>query len=178
MTISDLGSIASILSAVAVLGTLVYLARQVKQGNMLARAQARQRMVEQTNEELYQWMNNPDLRDCFTKAGPLTREEHGKLHYFLIAAMRQREWEWFQFRDGVISEEVYRAYHEVIGLHLGIERTRAWWRTVGRIGFNPEFVTVVDALLAGRPPITYFEDILAFDTTTREPSVKEPPIRT
>ena len=37
--------------------------------------------------------------------------------------MRQREWEWFQFKDGVIDRAVYCAYHEVIALHLGGSRT-------------------------------------------------------
>jgi len=164
MTISDLGSIANLLSAIAVLATLIYLARQVKQGNMLARSQARQRMVEQANAELYAWKDDPALRESFAKPTPLCREEQGKMHYFLLGAMRAREWEWFQFRDGVIEKEVYCAYHEVIALHLGVPRTRRWWGTVGRIGFNPEFVTEVDAFLADKPFLTYFEDILSFDT--------------
>lgn len=163
MTINDLGSVANILSAIAVLATLIFLSVQVRQANMLARAQARERMVEQTNEELYQWMGDSMLRECFAKPELLTREEHGKVHYFLLAAMRQREWEWFQYKDGIIKQDVYRAYQEVIGLHLGVPRTRHWWSTVGRVGFNPAFVAEVDALLADRPPITYFEDILTYD---------------
>jgi hypothetical protein len=172
MTLSDLGSIANLLSAIAVLATLVYLARQVKQGNMLARSQARERMVEQANEELYAWMNDPVLRESFAKPTRLSREEQGKMHYFLLAAMRAREWEWFQFRDGVIKEDVYRAYHEVIALHLGVLRTRHWWSSVGRIGFNPEFVAEVDAFLADKPFLTYFEDILTFDRS--KPAGKAP----
>lgn len=164
MSLSDLGSIANILSAIAVLATLIYLARQVKQGNMLARAQARQRMVEQTNEELYQWMSDPGLRACFTK-DELSGDEQAKMHYFLLAAMRQREWEFFQYQDGVIGEDVYKAYHGVIALHLGIPRTRRWWATVGRIGFNEHFVNTVDAFLARKKTISYFEDIMRFDTT-------------
>jgi hypothetical protein len=85
------------------------------------------------------------------------------VHYFLLAAMRQREWEWFQYKDGVIKKDVYAAYHEVIGLHLGIPKTRRWWKTVGRIGFNSSFVTEVDALLASRPITNYFEEIRVFD---------------
>lgn len=45
MTLTDLGTIANLLSAIAVLGTLIYLSRQVKQGNLLAKAHARQRMA-------------------------------------------------------------------------------------------------------------------------------------
>jgi hypothetical protein len=94
------------------------------------------------------------------------------MHYFLIAAMRQREWEWFQFKDGVIKKDVYEAYHGVIALHLGVDRTRRWWRTVGRIGFNPQFVADVDAFLAKQPTTTYYEDIANFDAPAATP---EPP---
>jgi hypothetical protein len=163
MTLSDLGSIASFLSAIAVLATLIYLSRQVKQGNMFARAQSRQWMVEQAQGEFHLWMENATLRACFVKP-ELAAEEQELLHYFLLSAMRQREWEWFQYKDGVIKEDVYRAYHEVIGLHLGIARTRRWWSTVGRIGFNPAFVAEVDALIADRPTHSYFEDIRRYDT--------------
>jgi hypothetical protein len=164
MTLSDLGTIANVLSAIAVLGTLIYLSRQVKQGNLLAKAHARQRMVEQTNEELYALANDAVLRECFVKAAELSREEQGKLHFFLIAAMRQREWEWFQHRDGVIDETVAKAYFGIIALHLGIPRTRYWWRTIGRVGFNSDFVAEVDAFIADQPPTTYFEDTITFDT--------------
>lgn len=177
MSLSDLGSIANLLSAIAVLATLIYLAQQVRQGNLLAKAQARQRMVEQTNEELYQWMSDPALRDCFVKE-ELTPEEQAKMHYFLLAAMRQREWEWFQFQDGVIDLEVYRAYHEVVALHLGIPRTRRWWATVGRIGFDAHFVAEVDAFLASRRTVTYFEDIMRFDRRPDADAVRPFPSRT
>ena len=166
MTISDLGSIANLLAAVGVIVTLIYLSRQVKQGNLLAKAQARQRMVEQAHDELYQWKNDPHLRGCFTKKTELSTEEQETVHYFLLAAMRAREWEWFQYKDGVIKKDVYQAYHEVIALHLGIPRTRRWWQTVGRIGFNPSFVAEVDSLLVKRPLTDYFEQIGKFD---REP---------
>jgi hypothetical protein len=164
MTINDLGAIGDFVGAIAVVVTLIYLARQVQQANMLAKAQARQRMAEQAQEELYQWMNNPDLRVSFLAATKLSPEAQAKLHFFLLSAMRQREWEWFQYKDGVIGQDVYQAYHEVISLHLGIPRTRTWWRSVGRIGFNPTFVAEVDAFLENRPLVEkYYEDIRRFD---------------
>ena len=164
MTLGDLGIIANLLSAIAVLGTLLYLSRQVKQGNLLAKAHARQRMVEQTNEELYALATDANLRECFVKTTELSREEQGRLHFFLIAAMRQREWEWFQHRDGVIEESVAKSYFGIIALHLGTPRTRHWWSTIGRIGFNSDFVAEVDRFIADSPPTTYFEDIMSFDS--------------
>jgi hypothetical protein len=172
MTINDLGTIANLLAAIGVLVTLIYLSRQVRQGNMLAKYQARQHMVEQAHDELYRWSNDPQLRGCFAKrTAPLSVDERETVHYFLLAAMRQREWEWFQYKDGVIGKDVYEAYLEVIGLHLGIPLTRRWWQTVGRIGFNKEFVSAVDAFLVQRPVTDYFEQIRKFD---REPDTPVP----
>ena len=163
MTIGDIGSIANLLAALGVLATLIYLSRQVRQGNALARSQARQRMVEQTCEELYVWKNDPVLRQCFTKKDALSENEHGVLHYFLVSAMRQREWEWLQFKDGSITQDVYQAYHGVIALHLGVPRTRKWWQTVGRAGFDHDFVKEVDEFLVGRPLTDYYEKLIRFD---------------
>lgn len=163
MSIEDIGSVANLLAAMGVLLTLIYLARQVRQGNLLARAQVRQRMADQAHNELYEWKHDPALRACFIKKEPLTPDEQELVHYFLLAAMRAREWEWFQYMDGVISRDVYEAYHGVIALHLGIPRTRGWWQTVGRIGFDARFAAVVDELLARQPLTDYFEQIRAYD---------------
>lgn len=169
MSLSDLASIGSFVSGLAVLISLIFLYRQIKQANLLARSQARQRMVEQTQEELYRWMDNSDLPEAFLRTTTLSGGAQAKLHFFLVAAMRQREWEWFQYKDGVIGTDVYQAYHGVIGLHLGVPLTRRWWETVGRVGFNPAFVVEVDAFLAGRPLAEqYFEDIRRFDAVRPE----------
>jgi len=164
MTLGDLASIGNIIAAVAVVFSLLYLSRQVRQANLFAKSQVRQRMVEQTHEELYVLVNNPDLREAWRRSAKLSAETQSKLAFFLAAAMRQREWEWFQYKDGVIERTVYCAYHEVIAFHLGSPRTRNWWATVGRLGFNPDFVAEVDALLADRPLTDdYFEKIRCFD---------------
>ena len=165
MTLNYIVSFGNIVAAIAVVASLFYLSRQVRLANLFAKSQVRQRMVEQGTEELYMLVNNPDLRDAWRPGVKLSGEAQSKLSFFLSAAMRQREWEWFQYRDGIINQEIYRAYHEVIGFHLGAPRTRNWWATVGRLGFNSEFVTEVDALLANRPLTDdYFEKIRCFDS--------------
>jgi hypothetical protein len=163
MTLNDISSIANLLAATGVLITLIYLARQVRQGNLLAKFQVRQHMVQQAQAELYQWARDASLRNSFVTAEPLSAHELEVMHYFLIAAMRQREWEWFQYKDRIIKKDVYEAYHGVIALHLGVERTRRWWRTVGRVGFNAAFVADVDSFLAATPTTTYFDQIRTFD---------------
>jgi hypothetical protein len=164
MSFGDLASIGNVVAAIAVVISLLYLSRQVRQANLFAKSHVRQRMVEQTHEELYVLMNDPELRGAWRRTAKLSGETQSKLHFFLAAAMREREWEWFQHKDGVIDRNVYCAYHEVIAFHLGAPRTRKWWATVGRLGFDPEFVADVDALLATRPLTDdYFEKIRRFD---------------
>jgi hypothetical protein len=157
-----IGAIAEIGGATGVIVTLVYLSGQIRQANRNARAQARQWMVEQANSELHQLMNDPNLSALFDKES-VTEEESVKLNFFLAATMRQREWEWFQYRDGIIGRDVYEAYHGVIGIHLGTARTRRWWNGVGKTAFNPDFAGAVDDLLRGAELTTYFGDIKHYD---------------
>ena len=161
MTISDLGALGSFLAAIAVFITLIYLARQVKQGNILARYQARQSMMEQDISTLRIQASNPDITASFIKENP-SEEDLLILHPFITSIMRQREWEWFQYKDGVIDEDVYRTYHEVIAIFLGTPNTRRWWKIVGRTGLNPEFVKDVDKLLANRELTNYWGRVKDF----------------
>jgi hypothetical protein len=163
MSIQDLGSIGELVAALAVLITLVYLSLQVRQGNLLAKSQARQRMVEHAQSELYTQMNDPSVTYAVIKEGALTEEEQAKLSLFLTAFMRQREWEWFQYQDGVIDKDVYRAYHDVIGIFLSSKRTRKWWNSLGRFAFNQSFVEDVDNLLDNTEPNSYLSDIRKWD---------------
>jgi hypothetical protein len=157
------GAVAQILGDVVVAVTLIYLAAQVRQGNRVARSQVRQRMVEQAEREVYAQMADPAISYANVKDGPLSAEEQAKLSLFLIAFMRQREWEWFQRNDGVIGEDVYHAYHEVIAIHVGTPRGRKWWQALGRFAFDPKFVSAVDEMLAKSPGSSYLRDMRTWD---------------
>jgi hypothetical protein len=125
-----INTVIQIVGLIAVVVTLIYLAAQVRQGNVFAKLQARQRMIEQQDSELYAQMADPSITYASVKDGPLTEDEQARLSLFLIAFLRQREW--FQHREGVIDEDTYRSYHDVIPIHLGTPRARKWWKVVGR----------------------------------------------
>ena len=159
-----ISALAQIFGVIVVVITLIYLAAQVRQGNLFAKSQARQRMIEQAQSELYAQMADPSIPYANVKGGPLTEEEQAKLSLFLVSFMRQREWEWFQYQDGVIGEDVYRSYHEVITIHLGTRRGQKWWKALGRFAFNAEFVSEVDRLLASAGEAsTYLRDMRTWD---------------
>ncbi len=157
MTLVELGALGEFVAAIAVLVTLVYLTLQVRQGNALARAQTRQRMVEEAERELHKIVDDPTIFKCFLKEDPLSEEEKIKLVCWLIASLRQREYEWFQYRDGNIDREIWEAYRSVMLTHLTTPRTREWWGSFLSTSFDPGFVAEVNQLIEHNPPTDFLE---------------------
>jgi len=157
MTLVELGALGEFVAAIAVLITLVYLTIQVRQGNALGRAQTRQRMVEQAERELLRLVEDPVIFKCFLKEDPLTEEEKIKLAFWLTASLRQREYEWFQYRDGKIDRQTWESYRSVIPTHLGTARTREWWGSFLSRSLDPGFVAEVNNLIEHSPPTDYFD---------------------
>jgi hypothetical protein len=162
MTIQDFGAIGEFVSSVVVVITLVYLTVQVRQGNALARAQTRQSMMEQVRADLHKLVDEPSIQHCFTKEELLTPDEKVKFTAWLAAAMRQREYEWAQYRNGVIDRSTWETYRRLIPLHLGTPRALKWWQASTQL-FEPDFVGSIDELLASPLPTGFFEEIQALD---------------
>jgi uncharacterized membrane-anchored protein YhcB (DUF1043 family) len=70
-----ISGITQILGVIIVAVTLIYLAAQVRQGNVLAKLQARQVMIEQSRSELLSQMADPSITYANVKDGPLTEDE-------------------------------------------------------------------------------------------------------
>lgn len=158
MTISDLGALGSFLASIAVFITLVYLARQVRQGNILHRMQSRESLMNQDVLTLQLQLADPDITKSFYKEAP-SEDELIKLYLFLTLFLRQREWEWLLHRDGVFPKELYQTYLEVFPLFFGTERTRKWWNSMGKTAINPDFSAEIDNLLKDRPLTTYWSTL-------------------
>lgn len=160
MSIDKLVAISELIAAIAVVISLLYLATQVRQSNKLARAQTRERMTNQASDEFYKgFIDEPSIFRSLYKLEPLTEEEWIRLSGWLLAAMRQREYEYFQMKDGNIEKEVWEAYRGVITIHLGSERTQKWWASWGKVPFDPGFCSMVDELLTGQAKPDYFEGL-------------------
>ncbi len=85
-----IGAIGEIVGAVAVVATLGYLARQMRQANLHAKSQVRQRMIEQTQDELYVIVNDPSIHELFIRDQSLDPNEQVRLNAYLVSFMRQR----------------------------------------------------------------------------------------
>lgn len=159
MSIQEIGAIGELIAAVAVVISLLYLARQVRQANALARGQTRERMVEQGQTELYKgFIDEPSIVRSLYQSEPLSEVEWIRVTGWLFSAMRQREYEWFQKRDGNIDKNLWYAYREVIPIQLSSPRLREWWEMIGSEPFDPEFRAMVSQLLQERDGSGFFRE--------------------
>ena len=159
MNLEQWAYVAEMIAAVGVIASLVYLAKQVHQSNILSRAQTRQSMIELARDEIIKQVDDPAIWFAFTKAD-ISQEDKAKLHMYLIASMRRCEFEWLAKNDEIIDGDMYESYAGVIPIILGTERTRRWWKVHGHEhSFAPGFVRDVDKRLAESPLTGFWESL-------------------
>lgn len=162
---SKWSSIAEILSSVAIVATLLYLAVQTQQNSEAIRASARHAMIESDLQLVTNSVDNPVIIEAMTK-DMLTRAEMIQLQNWLVGLVRSREHQWFLYQDGLLDEGMWEAYLTGLSANLSSERTRLWWGLVGHEWFDDEFATTVDEYLAtiplssGRHPMETVQEMM------------------
>lgn len=156
-------SIAEVLSSIAILVTLVYLAVEIQQGAEATRAQTRQAILDSDQQLLNMLVTNPELSLIWYKT-ELSDAEKTRLSYLLVTVVRMRESNWFQFKNGTLDDASWNTYSSTLVAVLSSPQTRHWWHNFGveRL-FNAEFVSVVDQKLDGTPIFEESPHIVAFD---------------
>ncbi len=147
MNSSKLADVSEILSSVAIVFTLIYLAIEINQNTEALHAQSRQAVLASSQAELFQFMDNPEMLGYFVNQEALSADESVKFHMYLVAIMRVREFSWLQFRSGAIDETQWATEYNILQVVLSTDRTRKWWFTMGRPAFGPEFAEFVDSAI-------------------------------
>jgi len=148
MKIEKLAAMAEIVSSVAIVATLAYLAIQTQQNTAAVQASVRQSMLEADRDSLYMAVEHPFLY----RRSNLTEEEQLQLIGYLTAFMRTRENYWFQFQNGVLDESTWESYRGalVIVIFSSDFGRRAWaQQTAGGLVFDPGFVADIESWVAG-----------------------------
>lgn len=148
---------AEIISSVAIVITLVYLAVQTSQNTDALLSQSRQNIFEASQAELPIWMQYPELTVfIIDNSLEMTLEQKTQLDNMMILSIGRREFAWRQYNNGVLDRESWEVEKQVISLLLGTERTRSWWANVGKFGRDPEFAAQIDMLLKDQPLHPYW----------------------
>lgn len=66
--------------------------------------------------------------------------------------LRNREFEYFQYKNGLLDEETWLAYRHVIVINHSSELGKKWWNAVGRGIVDPTFAALIDDLLKNAEP--------------------------
>lgn len=159
MQLDQLVNVAEIVGNLVVVVTLIYVAVQVRQGSDTLRSDSRQSQVNTDQNGVYLFVQYPELANFFSQAEPPSFEQKTKLVFWIVAQMRAREHEWLQYKSGALDEETWMSYRNVIYFLLGTERSRAL-RSICSQYFNPDFVAMVDGMMATAPNGENFWDSL------------------
>lgn len=153
MTLATLVNIGSLISSVAVLISLVYLNRQLRQGALNQRSKMDRGRSQQVGDWL-QYIAQPETAALILRghAGDpsLSALECQRYLWSMYPLFLHFEDSYFQHRDGMIGEGQYAS---IIG-HLKSQSTtpgfRALWLHI-RERFPPEFTAYVDGVMREAP---------------------------
>lgn len=141
----------ALIANLAVVGGIVFLAIEIRQNNELLRSESRQTLVSNDVTSLSANIGNADVFAKMASGQDLSMEEQLRLSFMFMLDLRNREFEYFQYINGLLDEETWLAYRYVIVVNHSTKLGRAWWDQVGRGIVDPGFARMVDELLAGAP---------------------------
>ena len=153
MSLTDLASLGSFVSAVAVLISLIYLSLQVKQAERNQQASIRATRVTRI-VDIYMRLAEPSLSDAVVKASwgaeDVSDVQVRQFAFYCGARFYNAEDSFNQFQEGLLGQVIFDSL--VIGLKvsLGQPGMRAYYKR-NRVSFGKDFVDFVDKLLADTP---------------------------
>ena len=155
---SKWSAIAEIISSIAILVTLIFLVVETSQNSDLLE-QNTEAILANTNDTIINTdllvldsiITQPEISLSMYKPN-LTELEKSKLLNWLIALLRTREHQWFQYKNGVLDQKTWESYLTGLRYNFSYPRTRHIWDVLYSTNtFDDEFSQVVNNYLSGFP---------------------------
>ena len=161
MNWSNLATAAEILSSVAVLATLVYLAIQTRQIAQATQANSRH-MTASLDIQLL--LHQADNASTFTHVQDpeLTDEQKVFFDGWLGAFLRARELDWLNYKAGVLDHSTWQSYRGGLVIVMSVPNLRRYW-TNFRATLDPNFATTVDEIIDETEPVSTHPAMDPFD---------------
>ena len=157
MTTSRLNEWLTLLTNVAVVAGIVFLAWEIQQNNDLLKSESRQALISNDQTSLLVALENVDIFQKLGQKEPLSAEDQYRLSFIYIVDLRNREFEYFQYENGLLDEETWVSYRNILVFNHSTPRGRAWWEKVGRTIVHPDFAAMIDEILAESPIIDIYD---------------------
>jgi hypothetical protein len=153
MSLSDLALMGSLVSSIAVLISLIYLALQVRQAERNQQASIRQGRATRAVDIILA-AGEPSYAEALPKgtAGStvITLAEFGQFTAIYGAFLASAEDTFLQHKEGLLSEAVFASFRESWRQTLAQPGVRALWK-LRRHGFEAGFVAFMDMLMVEAP---------------------------
>lgn len=151
MSWDSIGAIGEIVGALAVVVSLVYLARQIRNQNLESKAATIQAVL-QSNAATISQLQDPDLAQIWIASledlEALSVIEHFRLVVYLTTVLRSYESAYFQWRNGRLDDETWLS---LMAVARDVKSTPMFsqFLEIRRHHFRPEFVEYLYELEVG-----------------------------
>jgi hypothetical protein len=126
-----IGAVGELLGAIGVIGSLIYLARQVRANTLSTKADTFQKITESVTDWNNSLFSNPEFAQFLVRLSradaELSPEDQIRLTAFAHSVLRHWDNVLFQYRSGTIEKERFEGFLKPMATFLGHPRFRAYW---------------------------------------------------
>lgn len=152
MNSSKINEWLALIANVAVVGGIIFLAIEIRQNNELLRSESRQALITNDVASLAANFQNADVFAKLVADSDMSAEDQLRLSFMFALDLRNREFEYFQYINGLLDEQTWLAYRHVILINHSTGLGHTWWDEIGRGIVDPDFAKLVDELLIDAEP--------------------------
>lgn len=179
LSLEQIYMISQIVASIAVVASLLFVGRQLKENTMALQRHEHNSTMEQWTVVRMALVKHPDIAELMT-AGiegerPLTRAEQLRLEQMLQEITWAAFHIWDRTQRGVFAKGTFEfTGGALLCSVLNTARGGAWWGSAKGIGLHPGFVADVDAQLATGlvPPFIHGEPATAAAPSTSDSTKK------
>lgn len=151
-----IGAVAESLGAVAVLATLVYLARQIRQSRNAVESASAETVLSNMNVAYQNAATSSELgRVLFTgqeNIDALTDEEKGQFVFWFFGYLRTLELAYHHYLAGNFNESMWQGYARHTQSLVSTSGVKQYWEMRKDV-FSPEFASYIDELATGESSV-------------------------
>ena len=152
MVLEQIYYFVEIVGVIAVIASLVYVGKQLRQNTETIEATSWQAALDEDTNYLVQIINHPEILLSRTKPEQ-TNEELVQHFASLILYFSNRKNDWAQYQRSVMDEVSWERYKLSLSQVLQWESTRNWWVNYGVVNFDADFVAMVNGIHEKTPVI-------------------------
>ncbi len=145
-------TIAEVISAIAVVVTLIYLTVQLKQNTRALKSATIDSLNTAMVSNIEFFVANNDVLELMIKTDsgePLTELEKSRYYYLLLMLVRRFEGFYFQRTLGFVDPQMIAGFeHSLLSI---IGRNKDWWNQA-KLVLSPDFISYVENEIAKKIP--------------------------